>query len=121
MRTHATLHHSLLTAGLLATFAALPPSQALAQETAPQTPSQSGRTIPDKAADGWITTKVKSEFATTKGIPATAINVDTIDGRVMLSGVVASAQAKMKAVSTARRVKGVTSVDASGLTVSGMK
>jgi hyperosmotically inducible protein len=105
--------------GLLAALSALPLSQALAQEAADQTQPQSNRTVPDKAADGWITTKVKSEFATTKGIPATAINVDTMDGRVTLSGVVTSAQEKMKAVTTARQVKGVKSVDASGLAVGG--
>ena len=34
------------------------------------------QTVPDKAADAWITTKVKSEFATTKGVDATDISVD---------------------------------------------
>jgi hyperosmotically inducible protein len=89
-----------------------------AQETSSQAQAQSSnQTVPDKAADAWITTKVKSEFAATKGIHATDISVDTSDGVVTLSGTVASTHEKTKAVKVARAVKGVKNVDASGLTV----
>jgi len=101
----------------LAAFA-LGAAAAGAQETSAQAQAQStNQTVPDKAADAWITTKVKSEFATTKGIHATDINVDTTDGVVTLSGGVASSSEKAAAVKVARAVKGVKSADATGLTV----
>jgi hyperosmotically inducible protein len=79
--------------------------------------SSDNKTVPDKAADAWITTKVKSEFGTTKGIKATDISVTTNDGVVSLSGTVATGKEKMRAERIAKRVKGVKSVDASGLNV----
>jgi len=81
--------------------------------------SSENQTVPDKAADAWITTKVKSEFGTTKGIPATDISVSTHDGVVTLSGTVTSQTQKDHAERVARMVKGVKSVDSSGLTVGG--
>jgi hyperosmotically inducible protein len=79
--------------------------------------SSDNQTVPDKAADAWITTKVKSEFGTTKNIPATDISVSTVDSVVTLSGTVGSSAQKKHAVRVAMKVKGVKSVDASGLTV----
>jgi len=73
--------------------------------------------VPDKAADAWVTTKVKSELATTKGISASDISVDTSDDLVTLSGNVSTAKEKLHAIRVAKRVKGVKSVNASGLTV----
>ena len=67
--------------------------------------------------DSWITTKVKSEFATKSGVDATDISVTTKDGSVMLSGHVANEAEKMKAKQVAASVKGVKSVDTSGLTI----
>ncbi|KRE88564.1 transporter [Frateuria sp. Soil773] len=112
------LHKALVTAAFATAFTAAPFAQLAAQDAGSQAQT-SNRTVPDKAADAWITTKVKSEFATTKHIHATDISVDTTDGMVKLSGTVASAQEKMKAEKVARAVKGVKSVDATGLTVSG--
>lgn len=111
------IRNPLIALGLAAAFAAVPLSQAAAQDTTPKT--MSNQTIPDKAADGWITTKVKSEFATTSGVDATDISVDTNDGVVTLRGQVASSAEKMKAERVARSVKGVKSVDTSGLTITG--
>ena len=67
--------------------------------------------------DSWITTKVKSEFATTKGISATDISVTTESGKVWLSGTVKTAAEKQQAMNAAKAVKGVQSVDGSKLTV----
>ena len=65
--------------------------------------------------DAWITTKVKTELGITKDVTAMEINVDTKDGMVTLTGVLANDIAVQKAVAAAKSVKGVRSVDASGL------
>jgi hyperosmotically inducible protein len=110
----------LLVASLTATLAAVPLAQAAAQDgSAPQHMSQSNdnRTVPDKMADGWITTKVKSEFAAARQIKASDISVSTRDGVVSLTGTVATNLEKNQAIRIAHGVKGVKRVDASGLTV----
>ncbi|AIO36748.1 BON domain-containing protein [Burkholderia pseudomultivorans] len=65
--------------------------------------------------DTWITTKVKSELATTDGLKSLDIGVKTIDGVVTLTGVLPSKIAVKKAVAVTRAIKGVKHVDASGL------
>ena len=65
--------------------------------------------------DTWITTKVKSELATTEGVKSMDISVKTVDGVVMLTGVLATDVAVKKATAAAQSVKGVKSVDATGL------
>jgi hyperosmotically inducible protein len=65
--------------------------------------------------DTWITTKVKSELATTDGVKSMDISVKTVDGTVTLIGVLASDMAIKKAVAAAESVKGVKKVDATGL------
>ena len=121
MRT-STIRNSLYATTLMFAFAAIPFGQVMAQDAgARMQQSSDNQTVPDKAADAWITTKVKSEFGTTKGVHATEISVSTSDGVVTLSGTVGSAREKMHAVRVAKKVKGVKSVDASGLTVDTMK
>jgi hyperosmotically inducible protein len=116
MRTR-TIRNSMIAAGLMLAFAA-PISQVMAQDSgAMMQKSSDNKTVPDKAADAWITTKVKSEFGTTKGIKATDISVTTNDGVVTLTGTVATKHEMAKAKRVAMHVKGVKSVDASGLTV----
>lgn len=116
---------SLIAAGLTAALAAAPFAQVAAQNASSADQSYSSQsndqnqTIPGKANDAWITTKVKSELATTKHVSATAIDVDTNDGHVTLSGTVDSQMAKDKALRVAQNVKGVKSVDITGLTVGG--
>ncbi len=61
-------------------------------------------------ADTAITTKVKSEFLITKGIPSTAISVETYEGSVQLSGFVDSSEQIATAVKIAKSVSGVKSV-----------
>jgi hyperosmotically inducible protein len=65
--------------------------------------------------DSWITTKVKSELATTAGVKSMDISVKTVDGVVILTGVLATDVAVKKAIAAAGAVKGVKSVDATGL------
>ncbi|MCX7061853.1 MAG: BON domain-containing protein [Gammaproteobacteria bacterium] len=71
----------------------------------------------DAITDTVITTKLKAALiadATTKG---TAINVTTTDGRVTLSGQVASGAEREKAISIATRTDGVKKVEAGDLKV----
>ena len=128
MIRNCMLRNCMFATGLVLAFAAVPFGQAIARSATPtQTPdttpmqpmqkSSQNQTVPDKAADAWITTKVKSEFATTKGIKATTISVSTTDGVVTLTGKVASEGEKHHAERVARHVKGVKSVDSSGLTI----
>lgn len=65
--------------------------------------------------DTWITTKVKTELATTKGISSNDISVTTKNGIVTLSGVVDTKAQVQKSVAVAKSVKGVHSVDSSAL------
>lgn len=120
MRTPTMIHNSMLAAALTLAFASVPVSQAMAQDAgARMQQSSDNQTVPDKAADAWITTKVKSEFGTTKDVSATDISVSTNDGVVTLRGTVATQAEKARAERVAQSVKGVKSVDSSGLTVGG--
>src|ERR1700710_1681218 len=57
--------------------------------------------------DTWITTKVKAELATTKGISSNDISVTSKNGVVRLSGVVNSKAQVQKSVAVAKGFKGV--------------
>lgn len=94
-------------------------SFAVAGQTA--TPDNSNNAATDSeqpVTDAWITTKVKTELGITEDVTAMEINVDTKDGMVTLTGTVDSAAEVQKAVAAAKTVKGVRSVDASGLKAS---
>jgi hyperosmotically inducible protein len=133
MRNQSHLCTSLLATAMMMAFAAVPFSVMAQQGTSPSstpssmqqsTPSndqstmgRSNETVPGKVDDTWITTKVKSEFATSKGVKAKDISVSTTDGKVTLTGTATTAKEKARAVHIAKQVKGVKSVDASGLTV----
>lgn len=116
MRTNNLFRKTLIAAGFAVAFSAMPFAQVAAQDAAMK--QSDNQTVPDKTADAWITTKVKSELATTKGIKSTDITVKTQDGVVTLTGTATSSAEKTRAEQVARKVKGVKSVDASGLTVS---
>lgn len=119
MNNKSMIRRSMIAASMMLAFAAVPFSQAMAsQSNESMQKSADNQTVPDKAADAWITTKVKAEFGTTKGVHATDISVDTNDGVVTLSGTVGSNHEKMRAISVANKVKGVKSVNAAGLNVS---
>ncbi|HTO09594.1 MAG TPA: BON domain-containing protein [Myxococcota bacterium] len=70
---------------------------------------------PSRAAmerpDAWITTKVKISLLTTENVPSNAINVDTVDGRVTLHGIVSTDAEKAKAEEVARKIEGVRTVN----------
>lgn len=68
-------------------------------------------------SDTWITTKVKAELATTKGVNSTDVSVETVNGKVTLTGVLPTDIDVKKAVAAAKSVKGVKDVDSSGLKV----
>jgi hyperosmotically inducible protein len=67
------------------------------------------------ATDAWITTKVKAELASTRGVDSTDVSVTTLNGVVTLTGVLANDMAVKKAIAAAQSVKGARQVDASGL------
>ncbi len=124
MSNISTFRKSLIVAGMMAACAAVPFSQAMAQDSmspsqaTPTSQASDNQTVPGKVDDAWITTKVKSELAAAKNIKSTDISVTTNDGVVTLTGTVTGAKQKTHAEHVAKKVKGVKSVDASGLTVS---
>jgi hypothetical protein len=73
------------------------------------------RSIGDVIDDGLITAKVKSSFAADPQVSALAINVDTADGVVSLTGVVSSEGERQRAVQLAQGIEGVKRVDAQNL------
>ena len=121
MRSLSSFHKSALAMGMLLVFAAVLPSQAMAKEavSAAQSSASSSRdeSVSDKTGDSWVTAKVKSELAGAKDVKSTDISVTTTEGVVALSGTVASTKQKNHVVHITKMVKGVKSVDASGLTV----
>jgi hyperosmotically inducible protein len=58
-------------------------------------------------SDSTITAKVKAKLLAEKGIPSTAISVETYEGRVLLSGFVDTEAIKSKAGTVAATVSGV--------------
>ncbi|RUL64176.1 BON domain-containing protein [Dyella dinghuensis] len=130
MRNLSILRKTLIASGVLMAVAALPLTQAMAQDTSgssamqssQQAPasaaSSSNETVPGKVDDSWITTKVKSKLAAAKGIKSSDISVNTTEGVVTLTGTVASSKQRTRVEHLAKQVKGVKSVDGSGLTVS---
>ncbi|NWC11638.1 BON domain-containing protein [Pseudomonas agarici] len=70
----------------------------------------------ESTSDTWITTKVKADLVTEKGIPGTDIKVETNKGVVSLSSDVAVTEAqKTTAVAITKKIKGVQAVSADGL------
>ncbi len=70
----------------------------------------------EATSDTWITTKVKADLVTEKGIPGTDIKVETNKGVVSLSSTTAVTDSqKDVAVAIAKKIKGVKAVSADGL------
>jgi hyperosmotically inducible protein len=70
----------------------------------------------EATSDTWITTKVKADLVTEKGIPGSDIKVETNKGVVSLSSTVAVTEAqKATAVRITKAIKGVKAVSADGL------
>ena len=72
--------------------------------------TERNQTVTERAEDGWITTKIKSDFALDKTVSATAIHVNTDNGVVHLSGVAKNQDEANRAIQIARDVKGVKAV-----------
>jgi hyperosmotically inducible protein len=85
----------------------------------PMTPGTQSADSEQPGTDAWITTKVKAELMTTKGIPSTDISVTTTNGVVTLSGVLDTKAQVEKSVAVAQSIKGVKSVDSSALKTKG--
>jgi osmotically-inducible protein OsmY len=60
--------------------------------------------------DAWLTTKAKIALLTTEGVSASAVNVDTVDGKMTIHGKVGSEVEKAKAEATVRNLEGVNEV-----------
>jgi hyperosmotically inducible protein len=108
-RSNASLVSLSLAAALLVGTASFATAQTTPADGSEPTKSD------QPVTDTWITTKVKTELATTDGVKSMEIDVKTVDGVVTLTGVLATDVAVKKAVAAAESVKGVKRVDASGL------
>jgi osmotically-inducible protein OsmY len=71
---------------------------------------ESGRKVGSGLNDGWLWVKTKFELAAADDLRDSTINVDVDNEVVTLSGTVASAAQKTKAVQVAKAVEGVKSV-----------
>lgn len=90
----------LLCAGFLTTTAL----------TGCSTESKAVKTTERIGSDSWITAKVKTAMADDLMLKTFAINVETFDGVVQLSGFVDNADQKRLAGEVAQKVEGVKSV-----------
>lgn len=101
MKTHITMT-GLVLAGTLGVGPAVLASQTGA--------AKQDKPVATQMDDGWITTKVKSQFVGVDVLEGSEIDVETNRGVVTLTGHVASAAAKTRAVALARKIDGVRSV-----------
>lgn len=67
-------------------------------------------TVGEYVDDATISTKVKAKFIEDKSVAASAIQVETLNGTVQLSGFAKSEAERDQAAALAREVKGVKSV-----------
>ena len=65
--------------------------------------------------DAWISMHVKEQLTNTKELPANAISVATINGVVMLAGIVDTPDQVQKTIAIAKATQGVRSVDSTAL------
>ena len=68
------------------------------------------RTVGRQIDDATLSTRVKTALIDTADVPARKIDVDVLDGNVILTGVVDTREQKEKAVAVARRVEGARKV-----------
>ena len=81
-----------------------------AAERAGQRASQAASEAGEVLSDAALTAKIKSKMALDDHVKARAINVDTSGSVVTMTGVVASAEERERAVRLARDTEGVTQV-----------
>jgi len=65
--------------------------------------------------DAWISMHVKEQLTNAKEIPASAISVATINGVVMLAGIVDTPEQVQKSIAIAKATQGVRNVDSTAL------
>jgi len=73
--------------------------------------TEAGNTVASAATDAMITTKINAALAADDQLKATKIDVDTRNGRVVLSGTAPDAGSRDRATTLARAVDGVVAVD----------
>ncbi len=78
-------------------------------------PAWAQRSVGDVIDDSLITTKIKGRFAADPQVSALAINIDTVNGIVSLTGVVDSEQARQRAIKLAQDTQGVKQVNTQNL------
>lgn len=88
-----------------------------AEPTATEKVENAGKKVEKAASDSWITTKVKSEILANSASKALKVEVTTKGGVVSLTGKLANQDAIDLVKMIAEKVKGVHSVDTSGLTI----
>jgi hypothetical protein len=79
--------------------------------TAAQTTERAAADVSDKVKDAAITTAVNAKIAQDSNLSVMRINVDTVNGRVLLRGTAPNATASERAQQLASTVDGVVSVD----------
>ena len=111
--------HTIIATFLLTSALALGLGTAQAQtaSSASSTASATVKNAERAVSDSWITTKVKSEIAANSISKLFKVSVKTKSGNVMLSGKLPNQDAIDLVKMIAEKVKGVNSVDASGLGV----
>ncbi len=87
------------------------PDQASRQATSPADGNMAGNQIDKNLHDAMLTAKVRSALDAEPDLRSSALEVDTSDGIVILSGTVNSPGNRNKAVQVAANVEGVKSVD----------
>lgn len=88
------------------------PAPSTAPTSPPATaPSDTGRSVGQTLDDAGITAKVKAALVADKAVSGTAINVDTMEGRVTLSGHVPDQGQVDRAAQVASSIEGVKAVD----------
>ena len=73
--------------------------------------SEATDTMTTSTRDGVITTKVNAELVKDTALSAMKINVDTVDGHVVLKGTAPTDASRDRATSLARAIEGVKDVD----------
>lgn len=76
----------------------------------PKAPRETGRTTGRVVTDGWVKSKIHSQFLTEKALDDSDIDVDITAGAVTLNGTVKSEAGRARAVAIAKATAGVKSV-----------
>ena len=90
-----------------------------ASNDAPSAPERAASKAEAAVSDSWITTKVKSEILANSVSKAFKVSVKTKHGAVSLKGKLPNQDAVALVKMIAEKVKGVQSVDTTGLSVAG--